>query len=141
MGCDAVAEFRDGIQGRTLRTLVSPAPSLLYNDTNAHRYDPYSAYAAGATVQIVLFSMNAAKVKLNAPRAQTFLEIIRARWGNVAHIVFMFYALITSLLVSSMLVTVSDRRGLNLTEALLTVLATGWSGGRDRPYGRQPIRD
>ncbi|GAA5882973.1 hypothetical protein JCM3774_002938 [Rhodotorula dairenensis] len=78
---------------------------------------PY-AYAAGATVQIVLFSMNAAKIKLNAPRAQTFLEVVRARWGNTAHIIFTFYAVITSLLVSSMLVTggaavVKDLTGAN----------------------------
>ncbi|BGP54557.1 hypothetical protein JCM8202v2_002143 [Rhodotorula sphaerocarpa] len=78
---------------------------------------PY-AYAAGATVQIVLFSMNAAKVKLNAPRAQTFLEIIRARWGKTAHIIFTCYAFTTSLLVSSMLVTggaatVTDLTGAN----------------------------
>lgn len=71
--------------------------------------------------------MNAAKIKVNAPRvsqflcrtdtecgthivdstqAQTFLEVIRARWGRVPHIIFTCYALITSLLVSSMLVTV-----------------------------------
>ncbi|GAA5975714.1 hypothetical protein JCM10908_005255 [Rhodotorula pacifica] len=78
---------------------------------------PY-AYAAGATVQILLFSMNAAKIKVNAPRAQTFLEVIRARWGTVAHVIFTVYAFITSLLVSAMLVTggaavVTDLTGAN----------------------------
>lgn len=84
------------------------------------------SYAAGATVQILLFAMNAAKsvekrnlalakrrclplfpcrIKLNAPKAHTFLEVIRVRWGKAAHIVFMFYALATCLLVSAMLVT------------------------------------
>ncbi|GJN87569.1 hypothetical protein Rhopal_000523-T1 [Rhodotorula paludigena] len=65
---------------------------------------PYS-YAAGAAVQILAFSANAAKIKLNAPHAVTFLEVLRARWGALAHIVFMVYALITNILVTAMLVT------------------------------------
>ena len=52
-------------------------------------------YASGATVQILLFSQNAAKLKLNGPYASTFLQIIRARWGTVAHLVMMFFALAT----------------------------------------------
>lgn len=96
------------------------AATLLQSSAKAYSVGlcgPY-AYAAGATVQVLLFSMNAAKIKVNAPRAQTFLEVIRARWGNVAHIIFTCYALITSLLVSSMLVTggaavVTDLTGAN----------------------------
>lgn len=33
----------------------------------------------------------AAKLKLNAPRAHTWLEIVAARWGTLAHLVFMFF--------------------------------------------------
>ena len=33
----------------------------------------------------------AAKLKLNAPYAHTWLEIVHARWGRVAHLVFMFF--------------------------------------------------
>ncbi|BGP30870.1 hypothetical protein JCM10296v2_002629 [Rhodotorula toruloides] len=65
---------------------------------------PY-AYAAGATVQIFMFAVNAAKIKMNAPKAHTFLEVIRARWGTIPHIVFTFYAFATAFLVSSMLIT------------------------------------
>jgi hypothetical protein len=36
-------------------------------------------YAAGATVQILMFSVLACKVKMNAPRAHTYLEIVQAR--------------------------------------------------------------
>lgn len=28
---------------------------------------------------------------MNAPGAHTWLEIVRARWGTVAHLVFMFF--------------------------------------------------
>jgi urea-proton symporter len=65
-------------------------------------------YGAGATVQVLLFAQViklrclsreqyidstklAAKLKLNAPYAHTWLEIVGARWGNLAHGVFMFF--------------------------------------------------
>lgn len=64
---------------------------------------PY-AYAAGATIQVLLFAIIASSVKLNAPFANTYLQIIRARWGKVAHIMYTVFALITNVLVSSMLV-------------------------------------
>jgi len=60
-------------------------------------------YAAGATVQILLFAILACKTKQNAQHAHTYLEIIKARYGTVAHIVFTFFALVTNILVSSQL--------------------------------------
>jgi urea-proton symporter len=67
-------------------------------------------YGSGATVQVLLFAQVgiqpeyflikfpysllyqlAAKLKLNAPYAHTWLEIVHARWGRVAHLVFMFF--------------------------------------------------
>lgn len=47
--------------------------------------------------------MLAVKVKQNAPRCHTFLEIIERRYGAVAHFVFMFFAIATNLLVSTQL--------------------------------------
>jgi len=76
-----------------------------------------SIHSAGATVQIFLFSMNSAKIKLNAPRAHTFLEVIRVRWGKTAHIVFLCFSLVTSLLVSAMLVTGGSATVTDLTGA------------------------
>jgi urea-proton symporter len=61
-------------------------------------------YAAGATIQVLLFAILAIEVKLKAPRAHTILEIIRARWGTAAHLVFMFFCFCTNILVSSMLI-------------------------------------
>ena len=80
-------------------------------------------YGAGATVQVLLFaqvctdqnalhayiltSSNqlAAKLKLNAPYAHTWLEIVHARWGRTAHLVFMFFgsaAFILSYLITNL---------------------------------------
>ena len=35
--------------------------------------------------------MLSAKLKLNAPNAHTWLEIVFARWGKAAHLTFMFF--------------------------------------------------
>jgi len=75
-------------------------------------------YGAGATIQVLLFAQLAAKLKLNAPNAHTFLEIIATRWGTFAHIVFLFFGLATNVVVSSMLIlggsaTVTDLTGMS----------------------------
>jgi len=42
-------------------------------------------YAAGATIQILLFGVLAVEIKRKAPSAHTVLEIVKARWGCTAH--------------------------------------------------------
>ncbi|KAI3478190.1 hypothetical protein L1887_59919 [Cichorium endivia] len=61
-------------------------------------------YAAGATIQILLCSIMACQIKLNAPFCSTFLEVLRVRWGKMLHCVLLFFSLATNLLVSSQLV-------------------------------------
>ncbi|KAI0777651.1 urea transporter [Trametes elegans] len=83
-------------------------------------------YGSGATVQVLLFAQLAAKLKLNAPHAHTWLEIIGARWGNVAHLVFMFFGLATNVIVSSMLIlggsaTVNSLTGMNTIAACFLI--------------------
>ncbi|KAJ7623589.1 solute symporter family transporter [Roridomyces roridus] len=51
-------------------------------------------YAVGGTIQIAIFSMIAAKVKMNANGATTFLQIVKARFGVPSHLLFTFYALV-----------------------------------------------
>ena len=60
-------------------------------------------YASGATIQILLFGILAVEIKRKAPTAHTMLEIIRARWGNTAHKVFFCFAIMTNVIVCSML--------------------------------------
>lgn len=82
------------------------AATLLQSSAIAYRYGISGPwwYAAGATVQVLLFAQLAAKLKLNAPYAHTWLEIVAVRWGTLAHLIFMFFGLATNLIVSSMLV-------------------------------------
>jgi urea-proton symporter len=62
-------------------------------------------YASGATVQILLFAVLAIELKRRAPAAHTFLEVIRARYGTVAHIVYFVFGIMTNILVTAMLLT------------------------------------
>lgn len=50
-----------------------------------------------------MFTVTACKVKQNAPRCHTFLEIVYARYGALTHVVFIFFALATNILVASQL--------------------------------------
>ena len=56
-------------------------------------------YASGATVQILLFGILAVEVKRKAPNAHTILEIVRARWGTAAHLTFLFFCILTNIIV------------------------------------------
>ncbi|KAI0325129.1 urea transporter [Cubamyces sp. BRFM 1775] len=83
-------------------------------------------YGSGATVQVLLFAQLAAKLKLNAPHAHTWLEIVAARWGTFAHLVFMFFGLATNIIVSSMLIlggsaTVNALTGMNTIAACFLI--------------------
>lgn len=46
-------------------------------------------------MQILLFSILACKVKQNAPRCHTYLEIINARYGRLAHKIFLAFAFVS----------------------------------------------
>lgn len=56
-------------------------------------------YAAGATIQVVLFGLLAIEIKRKAPTAHTVLEIINARWGRRAHLTFIVFCLMTNVIV------------------------------------------
>ena len=83
------------------------AATLLQSSGVAYRYGVSGPfwYASGATVQILLFATLAIELKRRAPNAHTFLEVIRARYGVYAHLVFTVFGLMTNILVTAMLLT------------------------------------
>ncbi|RVX66629.1 hypothetical protein B0A52_09380 [Exophiala mesophila] len=83
------------------------AATLLQSSGVAYSYGVSGPfwYASGATVQILLFATLAIELKRKAPNAHTFLEVIKARYGVVAHIVFLVFGLMTNILVTAMLLT------------------------------------
>ncbi|RDB19811.1 putative urea active transporter 1 [Hypsizygus marmoreus] len=104
------------------------AATLLQSSAVAYKFGISGPwwYGAGATVQVLLFSQLAAKLKLNAPYAHTWLEIIGARWGTFAHVLFLFFGLATNIIVSSMLIlggsaTVTDLSGMSTIAACFLI--------------------
>jgi Na+/proline symporter len=81
------------------------AATLLQSSGVAYRYGVSGPfwYASGATVQILLFATIAIELKRRAPNAHTFLEVIKARYGVVAHSVYLTFGLMTNILVTAML--------------------------------------
>lgn len=104
------------------------AATLLQSSAVAYKYGISGPwwYGSGATIQVLLFAQLSAKLKLNAPHAYTWLEIISARWGKIAHAVFLFFGLATNIIVSSMLIlggsaTVTDLTGMNTIAACFLI--------------------
>lgn len=53
---------------------------------------------------MLLFAILAVEIKRKAPTTHTCLEIVKARWGTTAHLVFLVFCLITNIIVTSMLI-------------------------------------
>ena len=113
LGTEQNSEFfntagRDIKTGLTAADIVSQwtwAATLLQSSNVAWQYGisgPFW-YAAGATIQILLFGIIAIEVKRVAPGAHTFCEIIKIRWGTCAHFVFFWYGIAANAIVSAML--------------------------------------
>uniref|UniRef100_A0A6V7QY35 Urea-proton symporter DUR3 n=1 Tax=Ananas comosus var. bracteatus TaxID=296719 RepID=A0A6V7QY35_ANACO len=60
-------------------------------------------YASGATIQVLLFGIMAIEIKRKAPKAHTVCEIVKARWGTAAHVVFLVFCFMTNIIVTAML--------------------------------------
>lgn len=82
------------------------AATLLTSTTQAYSngiFGPIS-YASGAVVQIIMFATIAIELKRKAPGVYTYLEVVKARFGTLAHFIYMFYAIATNILVMAMLI-------------------------------------
>ncbi|KAK6177025.1 hypothetical protein SNE40_015215 [Patella caerulea] len=102
---DAGGKVNVGLTATTLVSQWTWAATLLQSSTVGSKYGisgPFW-YAAGATIQILLFSMLAVQLKIRAPGAKTFLQLIRARFGARCHKIFCVFALVTNIIVTSML--------------------------------------
>jgi Na+/proline symporter len=94
--------------GLTASVIVSQwtwAATLLQSSNVAWQYGVSGPfwYAAGASIQVLLFGVLAIRVKEIAPKAHTFCEMVNVRWGAEAHKTFLFFAFLANVIVTSML--------------------------------------
>ncbi|KAF8880652.1 urea transporter [Infundibulicybe gibba] len=103
------------------------AATLLQSSAVAYRYGISGPWWYGGIIcQADALTQLAAKLKLNAPYAHTWLEIVGVRWGRTAHLVFLFFGLATNIIVSSMLIlggsaTVTDLTGMSTIAACFLI--------------------
>ena len=95
--------------GLTAADVVSKwtwAATLLQSSNVAYKFGVSGPfwYAAGATVQIILFAIVAIEIKRKCPAIHTMLEVVQIRWGTKAHLTFLFFGLLSSLIVTAMLI-------------------------------------
>ncbi|CAA22629.1 Urea transporter [Schizosaccharomyces pombe] len=122
---------RTGLVASAVVSSWTWASTLLTSAQKTYQYGVSGAfwYASGACVQILLFTVLAIELKRKAPNAHTFLEVVRARCGPIAHGVFLVFAYITNILVMAMLLcggsaTISSVTGMN-TVAVCFLLPVG----------------
>lgn len=125
---------KSGLVGSAVVSSWTWAATLLQSTGVCYRYGVSGPfwYASGATVQILLFATLAIELKRRAPNAHTFLEVIKARYGTLPHVVFMVFGLVTNILVSLMLIvggsaTVNALTGMH-TIAAIYLLPVGVVG-------------
>jgi hypothetical protein len=117
--------------GLTAADVVSKwtwAATLLQSSNVAWQYGVSGPfwYASGATVQVLLFAILAIQIKQKCPAIHTMLEVVFVRWGARAHLVFIFYGLLTCLIVTAMLIlggaaTINALTGANLYGCCFTI--------------------
>jgi SSS family transporter len=96
---------KTGLTASNIVSMWTWAATLLQSSNVAYAYGVSGPfwYASGATIQIFLFGIIAIEIKRKAPNAHTMPEIVLARWGHTAHKVFIFFALLTNIIVTAML--------------------------------------
>lgn len=123
--------------GRTIKTgliassIVSAwtwAATLLQSSTVTYAFGLGGSfwYAAGASIQVILFSILAIELKRKAPMTHTFPEMIYVRFGKHSHKVFLFFALMTNTIVTAMLVlggaaVINSLTGVDITLAAFLI--------------------
>jgi len=127
---------RDVKTGLTAAVIVSQwtwAATLLQSSNVAWSFGlsgPYW-YAAGASVQVLLFGVLAIEVKRKAPTAHTVAEMADVRWGKACHITIIIFCFLTNIIVTSMLflggsAVMSDAFGVNTIAGNFLTPLTVW---------------
>ncbi len=123
--------------GRTIKTgliassIVSAwtwAATLLQSSTVTYEFGLGGAfwYAAGASIQVILFAILAIELKRKAPMTHTFPEMLYVRFGRHPHKVFLLFGLMTNTIVTAMLLlggaaVINSLTGVDITLAAFLI--------------------
>ncbi|CAH1784663.1 unnamed protein product [Owenia fusiformis] len=123
---DAGGTVSSGLTAATIVSQWTWAATLLQSCTVASKYGISGSfwYASGATIQILLFAIISLKLKIRAPGAKTFLQLIKARFDKKTHLTFCVFALLTNMIVTAMLMLGGAAVMTNLVKDLSVPYAT-----------------
>ncbi|KAK9812194.1 hypothetical protein WJX73_003550 [Symbiochloris irregularis] len=123
--------------GRTIKTgLIAVditshwtwSSTMLQSTNQAFQYGVSGGlwFAAGAVIQIFFFGPVAVEIKRRAPFCHTVLEIVASRWGNGPRVIFLYFLLITNVIVSAQLIlggsaVISALTGVNIYAAVFLI--------------------
>jgi len=87
-------------------------------------------FAAALACQLFLFSIVAAEIRIKAPGAKTYLQVIKGRHGTFAHVTLLTFALLLNVMVSGMvmmegvhiLTEVTDGVGEEVTSIVIAIV-------------------
>ncbi|MHB8602155.1 MAG: sodium:solute symporter family transporter [Nitrosotalea sp.] len=97
---------KTGILASSVVSAWTWAATFLQSSSVTYQYGLGGSYwyAAGASIQIVLFAILAIELKRKSATAHTFPEIINARFGSTSHKIFLFFGFLTNSIITAMLV-------------------------------------
>ena len=107
----AVRNVKIGLTGSVIVSQWTWAATLLQSSNVAWNFGisgPFW-YAAGATIQVLLFGILAIEIKRRAPHAHTLCELVNARWGppgggsSFVHVTFIIFSFMCNMIVTAML--------------------------------------
>jgi urea-proton symporter len=98
--------IKTGLIASSIVSAWTWAATLLQSSTVAYQFGVSGPfwYAAGASIQVILFAIVAIELKRKAPSSHTYLEFIHTRYGKNAHKILLVFALMTNTIVTAMLV-------------------------------------
>lgn len=66
-------------------------------------------YSASGVIHLLLFAILASEIRIKAPGARTFLQVIRSRFGQAAHVIVMIFAFVTNIIVAGLVMSEGTR--------------------------------
>jgi len=120
--------IKTGILASSVVSAWTWAATFLQSSSVTYQYGLGGSYwyAAGASIQIVLFAILAIELKRKSATAHTFPEIINARFGSTSHKIFLFFGFLTNSIITAMLViggaaVLNSLTGINIYVAVFLI--------------------
>lgn len=79
--------------------------SFTWSTLNTYKYGlvGHFWFSAASVVPILLFTIIACQIRIKAPGAKTFLQVIKLRFGTATHVMMIFVAMVVNVLIAGIM--------------------------------------